>query len=421
MSPPFPRAAGWMLCLLGLASPAWAADAEQEALSLESTSEVGPPIAPSESRFWLEASVGDSARRDTGGRSDFQRVSLDFSWSTRLGRGLRAVFSDRLDIMNPAVTHGSINTLREAYVSWQPENDAQVIELGRISLRDGPGLGYNPTDFLRDGTLRNLTTVNPLALRDSRMGVVMVRAQHLWDGGALSLTLAPKLADHASAGAWSLDLGSTNDRDRGVLALSTRWSSAVSTQALLYKEAHLPVAWGANATALLSDAVVAHGEWSRSREPTLLSRALGRSDTTASANRFVGGLSYTTQRKLSITAEYQYNGFAMDPSAWRALGAQPLQQAAYLRESLRRLDIPSQEATLIYVTQKDAGIKNLDMTAMWRLNHGDRSRLFWAELRHHWPQFDLSLQYQQNAGASGTEFGLMPERHLWQVLGVLYY
>jgi hypothetical protein len=40
-----------------------------------------------------------------------------------------------------------VNSLREAYLSWQPEGGNMVMEFGRINLRYGPGYGYNPTDF----------------------------------------------------------------------------------------------------------------------------------------------------------------------------------------------------------------------------------------------------------------------------------
>ncbi len=92
---------------------------------------------------------------------------------------------------------------------------------------------------------------------------------------------------------------------------------------------------GANLTALLSDAAVAHLEWSCGSEPDLRSRALpalALPAGTAARNRFVSGVTYTTLGKLSVTAEYQYNGFGLDQSNWAALGAN---QLAYLRGALR--------------------------------------------------------------------------------------
>lgn len=420
---PFRRSWFYVLLMWGMGQGAQAQsdDAELQALSLEGAPAVVLDARQDGVRVSIEAALGSTQPRASVGRRDFQRLSLDFSASAQLGSGLRAVLSDRLDYFNPASTASSVNSLREAYVSWQPEAGHALLEAGRINLRYGPGYGYNPTDFFRDGSLRTLTTVNPIALRENRMGSVMVRAQRLWSDGALAVAYSPRLADQPSQDGWALDLGSTNHRDRGLLVLSTRWSPAFSSQASFYKEAGSTTAVGVSATALLSDAAVAHGEWTRSHEPTLLSRALGRPDDAITRNRFVGGVTYTTQSKLSVTAEYQYNGFALDSGAWTALGATPALQAAYVSESQRRLDLAPRQAYLIYLTQKDMGLKNLDLSAMWRVNRVDHSRLFWVELRHHWSQFDLSVQYQHNAGQTGTELGLLPERHLVQVMGVLFY
>ncbi len=41
--------------------------------------------------------------------------------------------------------------------------------------------------------------------------------------------------------------------------------------------------------------------------------------------------------------------------------------------------------------------------------------------RHHWPKFDLALQWQQYSGNSGSEYGLVPDRRVVQVLGNYYY
>lgn len=398
------------------------ADAESEALSLESAPEAAPEAARN-TKLFIEGAIGNASRRYESHSRDLGRVSLDFSHTARLAPGLRAVLSDRLDHIYPrdGGADKTVNSLREAYVSWQPEGDNTVLEFGRINLRYGPGYGYNPTDFFRDGSLRVLTTADPFALRENRLGTVMLRAQRLWSDGSLSLALAPKLADRPSSEGWSLDLGSTNNRDRALIALGTQFSQRVSSQLLVYKDDGRSPALGANFTALLSDAAVAHLEWSRSREPDLLSRALALPANTATRNRFVGGVTYTTLGKLSVTAEYQYNGFGLSQSNWAALGATPATQLAYLREALRLQDLAPRQAYLIYVTQKSLGLKDLDLTAYLRFNPGDDSKLAWLELRHHWPSFDLTFQLQQNIGSRISEFGILPDRRVMQVLGTYYF
>lgn len=406
------------------ALPALGADAEADAdaLSLESAPEATPEAARN-TKFFIEGAIGYASRRDGSDSRDTGRASLDFSHSQQLVPGLRAVISDRLDHVYPrdAGADKTVNSLRESYLSWQPDDGNSVVELGRINLRYGPGYGYSPTDFFRDGSLRVLTTADPLALRVNRLGTVMLRAQRLWSGGSVSVALSPKLADRPDPDGLSLDIGSTNNRNRALVALGTQFSQRVSSQVLLYKEDGLSPTLGASLTALLSDAAVAHLEWTRGREPDLLSRALDLPAASATRNRFVGGVTYTTLGKLSVTAEYQYNGFGLKQPNRAALAASPATQLAFLREALRRQELAPRQAYFIYVTQKSLGLKDLDLTAFLRLNPGDNSRLAWVELRHHWTSFDLTLQLQQNMGRRSSEFGILPDRRVLQVLGSYYF
>ena len=410
---------------LGHALPALGADADSDALNLQSAAPVSPQTQR-DTKIYLEGALGNASQRYQPNSRNFGRASLDFSHTARLGPGLRAVLSDRLDQIHPrdAGLDETVNSLREAYLSWQPEGANTVLEFGRINLRYGPGYGYNPTDFFRDGSLRALTTADPFALRENRLGTVMLRGQRLWADGSLSVSFTPKLADRPNPDGWNLDLGSTNNRNRALIALSTQFSPSVSSQVLLYKQQGLSPTLGASLTALLSDAAVAHMEFSRGNEPDLLSRALALTPNPATRNRLVAGVTYTTLGKLSITGEYQYNGFALSQSGWAALGAAPGApgpQLAYLREALRLQELAPRQAYLIYVTQKSLGLKDLDLTAYVRLNPGDDSRLAWVELRHHWPAFDMSFQLQQNMGRRTSEFGILPDRRIIQVLGTYFF
>ena len=354
---------------LALALPALSAQAQEDALSLESAP-VEKAQAPRNTKMAIEGALGNNSQRYQPGSIDTQRASFDLLYSGSLGTGLRAVVSDRVDAMHPAVAgmDSTVNSLREAYLSWQPGGGDTVLDFGRINVRSGPAYGYNPTDFFRDGSLRVLTSADPFALRQNRMGTVMLRGQQLWNGGSLSAAFSPKLADQPSADGWNLDLGATNNRNRALITLGTQFSQRLNSQVLLYKEDGQSATLGANMTALLSDAATGHLEWTRGSEPDLLSRALGVSSAAATRNRFVGGVTYTTLGKTSITAEYQYNGFGLNQSSWAALGATPGAQLAYLGEALRLQELAPRQAYLIYLTQKGLLLKDLDLTAYLRLN-----------------------------------------------------
>ena len=412
------------LVVFSLTKPlaARADNTDTDALSLESA-----PVAAVEgdqtSRLFIEGVVGVADQRYAPGSRSLRRASIDFSYVARLAPGWRAVISDRIDSIRPADMGADtvVNSLREAYLTWQQDGSKAVVDFGRINLRYGPAYGYNPTDFFRDSTLRTTTTVNPLALRENRLGTVVLRGQGLWSDGSVSIAFSPKLANGPSSDGFSLDLGATNNRDRALMALSVQISERVSSQALLYKERGLPAQLGASMTALLTDAAVAYAEWSGGREPDLLGRARAQPGQAFTRNRFAGGLTYTTSSKLSLTAEYQYNGYALDRAGWNttsAGGAAAL--GAYLLEAQRRQDLASRQAYLLYATQKSIGLKNLDLTALLRVNAEDNSRLGWMEVRYHWPRFDLAVQLQQQSGRNTSEYGLSQYRRSAQVL-IAYY
>jgi hypothetical protein len=404
---------------LVLAASAACAVGDDDALNLSSAPVESEAAAPRASRSYMEFALGHADQRVPPTSQTLSRASLDLYFSGRLAQGWKGVFSDRFDGLNPAEpgSDSALNSLREAYVSWSDEAASLVADVGRVNMRTGPGYGYNPTDFFRDGSLRAYTTANPIALRENRMGSVMVRGQRLWQGGSISLALAPKLADAPSGDTFSLDLGATNASNRGVLALGLQPSDRVNLQFQLYKNAGYSPQPGISATALLSDAIVAYGEWSAGKEPSLADRAWGVTGRTVSAQRFVGGLTYTTASKLSLTAEVQANGFALSQDQWDATAAiDPALLVSYLQEAQYRQDLPTRRALMLYVTQQDLGRKNLDLTAFVEFNPGDSSHVVWLELRQRWSSIDLAVQLQGNVGRTNSVYGTLPERRSIQAL-----
>ena len=415
-----------LACLLLLtvsSSTSWAATDELDALKLEAEPVKAEKAAARPVRAFVEAAVGRAEQRYGLGSESLQRVSVDVQYQARLAPGWRAVVSDRLDAVHPkAANDSAVNTLREAYVGWQDDAGQRAVEFGRINLRMGPGYGYNPTDFFRAGSQRTVTTVDPIALRDNRMGTVALRAQNTWAGGSLALALAPKLASKASNAGFSLDLGATNDRHRAQLVLSQKVGEGVSAQLLAFKQDGQSVAVGASATALLSDALVSHVEWSSAREPRLADRVVvgGLAAAATRADRAVLGLTLSAPGATTLTVELQYNGFALSGSQWSALatGAGGVQRlGAYLLTADQRLDLAARRAVLLYATKKNLVLKNLDLTALMRLNVDDDSRLTWLELRYQWASAEMALQWQQLQGRAVSEFGVLPTRSSLHLVG----
>jgi len=395
---------------------------DADALSLQAAP---APAAAAEAplRAALEIGVGRIDLRNPSDTRDAHRASLDLRYATRLSDNTRLTLSDRLDDTHPAPPgqHATVNSLREAFLGWQPD-PATALDLGRINWRQGPAYGFNPTDYFRSGALRTITTADPVALRETRMGTVMARASRLWDGGGVSLALAPKLADAPSDGPASLDLGATNAQSRALLTLNSRLSDRVSAQGLLLVQHGAAPTLGASATALATDALVAYAEWSSSKQVSLIDRVLGSAPVAHRTQQAALGLTYTLPIDLALTVEAEYNGAGLDQAGWSGLFSQGA--AGYQRYQL--LTQPSQElgtrrAWLFYASQKGLGLKQLDLTGFVRVNAIDHSRLVWAELRYHWPRFDAALQWQRSSGGALSEYGFMPYRQVLQLLGNYYF
>lgn len=419
------------LLSLALCAPVFAADlTEDDALNLADGTHESAPVELSSWRLFTEATAGRTTVHQWGQPNraeDTQRLSLDLLIDKKLSPELRAVLSDRLDLnhQSKALGQKTLNSLKEAYLSWQPQND-RVFDVGRINVRYGAAMGYNPTDFFREGANRAITSFDPNAIRENRMGTAMLRGQTLWQGGALTAILAPKVSDKPNHGDWSADFGSTNNRDRWLVSVSHQLADNLNPQFVLYGDQRQPVQMGLNLAMLVNDATVAHVEWSGGRQKTLQAQALPLSPAVAQdeafRNRLATGLTYTTANKLSITGEYHYNGAAVDKAVWNALRTSSMLDYASYRELLEeQLESTTRQAAFVRASWLDAFINRLDLTAVLRYNLDDHSQLSWLEARYRFDKSEIALQWMAASGDDSSDFGAMAQRRYIQALFRYYF
>lgn len=410
---------GLMACQ-GLARAA----AEDDALSLPAGNEP-TAAAPSPWRAFGELALGQTQQRYGLGNQSNHRLSLDLRGQHKLDKQWRTTLSARLDALHPddAAISGTVFSLREASVGWQDAAGDFSVDAGRINVRYGPAYGYNPTDFLRRQTVRAFTSADPIAQRENRLGTAMIRAQKVWSGGtSLSLGLAPRLAHAPSTDGSSTDWGATNSSRQALLALSAQPSDKLSGQALVYAREGQSPQIGLNGSGVLSDSTVVFGEWSRGREVPLFNQALGGAAVASSGNRAVAGFTWSGGQNLAITLEAEYNGFGAPTAQWdQAAAAGPAVLGSYLAYAQRQQDNAARQSVMLYASQRGGIWKGVDLTGLIRVNTHDHSRLMWLEVRHHWQQFDLALQWQQATGSSLSEYGVMPARSYLQVAGTWFF
>lgn len=389
-----------------------------------------PAIGASDWHWFAEGALGQSLPRQ-GSPSTNRRLSLDLQFDRRFAPDWRAVLSDRLDQTRQDLpTRASdINTLREAYLSWQPQT-RQLLDLGRINIPYGVASGYNPTDFFRGDALRSVVSLDPASLKKNRMGSVMLRGQTLWDSGSVTALYSPRLEQQPNPASFSPDLGATNHQDRWLIAVSQKIYGDFAPQWLLYGNAGQAAQLGMNLTSLLNDATVAYLEYSGGRSNSMLAQALQGKDDSAFRNRLATGLTYTASNKLSLTLEYEYNGNAPSEREWSALknGAKPgldagpaLAYLQYRKWQQAEQELASRQEVFFYASWPDAMVQHLDLAAMQKFNLADRSRLSWIEARYHLERMDLALQWQGNNGDPTSAYGATPQKHSWQALLRYYF
>jgi len=408
--------------LLLLAAPALADDDDAAALLLADKTSTTAEQS-SDWRTYIEAAARESRRQGGGPALHGARLSLDARFDKGFAPGWRAVFADRLDLnrIDGASGNQDVNTLKEAYLSWQLQPD-RVADLGRINARNGVALGYNPTDYFRAGALRSIVSLDPASLRENRLGSAMLRGQTLWTSGSLTALYSPALADKPSDSVFSPDLGATNRRARWQLAVSEKLSAALNPQWLVSGGAGQSPQLGLNLTALPNDATVVYLEWSGGRARSLAAQALANRDDSEFRSRMSAGLTYTTANNVSLTAEYQHNGAGLDQAGWDALRRGPPSAYGAYRALVANLqDPPTRDQVFLYAVWQDALVKRLDLTAMVRYDGADHSRLQWLEARYHWSRVDIALQTQLNSGQPGSNFGALPERRIWQALARYFF
>lgn len=318
------------------------------------------PAEPSEpaahGKYFLEDAIGWFSYRGSfavpypyGAPSRWSdRASFDVLDQWSLAPDLTVTFSDRL---SATVADGVVfpkgavrNDPREAYLTWEVAPQT-YLEAGRINLRYGVAFGYNPTDYFRARTTVAQSSADPGAQRLNRLGTVMVRAQRIFDGGALEVVYAPKLHKPIPIGTLPdpLDpkIDQTNGTDRILAAVSFDLEE-LNPQILLYHDSGR-TQFGLNLSHPIGSSVIAYASWSGGVMPNMIADAItfGKKSGTLPAvvpllppttahrsfqSDLSAGAYWTGEDRETISLEYNFHqaGFTgRDWHNWFTIGADP--------------------------------------------------------------------------------------------------
>jgi len=384
------------------------------------------------------------------------RTSVDLRGRWRLGERLEMSVSDRASAIEEndfafLSSRAWRNDWREGYFTWEPAPRAWL-EAGRINLRNGVALGFNPTDFFKTRTLVDQSSQDPSALRENRLGTFMLRGQRIWDGGSASLAWAPRLYSPTplEIGLPAAGLRAGLDRTNGAarLLVSTSFELAdLAPQLLLYRE-NGATRLGLNLSRTVGKSVVLYGEWAGGRYPKLITRALayGRETGTlppaappvlpteagdAFQNDLALGLSWTGTAKLTVNAEYLYHQAGMTREDWRRWFSTGSAKASslpvtgalwYIRAFAADQQEPAtREQLFLRAAWSDAFVPHLDLSGFALVNLYDRSRLVQLGATYDFSdRWRLGAYLGANLGRADSERGSLPQAHS-AVLQALYY
>jgi hypothetical protein len=377
--------------------------------------------------------------------SDWEhRTSADLSEQWNLGKRVTAALSDRFNVTeNSQITLPSSqllrNDLREAYLSWEVLTRT-YLEAGRVNLRDGIALGFNPTDFFRPRTLLDQASLDPSVLRQDRLGSFMLRAQSIWNAGSASLVYAPRLYAPApllesTPHGMSPAFDRTNTDERVLATVSFEFAS-LSPQALVFHQGSQTFL-GTNLSRGVGQSVIAYAEWAGGTQQRLAAQALGFAVQTGvvpmqatvplvgdTAYHFQSdlavGASWSGLAKLTVNLEYHYHqaGFSgQDEHDWFATGSaarnDPLTTGElwFVRGYANDQQQPwARSHVFLRVDCSDAFVPHLELSGFAFVNLYDGSTLMQLAANYYLSDaWTLGAYASASVGAARSEYGSTPQ------------
>ena len=406
-------------------------------------------------KFYLKAFLEDAVTLPSRTRSiPVSFPSVPFAWQNRTNldghfqwepvKAVTLSLSDRLSVLEESdLSFGSRQTVRndfrEGYLSWRA-SPSTYIEAGRINVRNGSALGFNPTDFFKTRTLVWQGSVDPSSLRQNRLGTLMIRGQRVWEGGSASIAYAPRVARPLPITP-SDPLGveprfsATNAAYRALCTLSAD-AGEWSTQALGYLEPQRSKL-GLNVSRSLGDAVILYAEWAGGPEKNLIARAVEFGQSTGvftasvpllpptrpkmlfRSDLALGG-SWTIATKATLNLEYLFHEAGFSNQNWRdwfdmggAANVTPWTSSElwYVRAYAADQQEPeTRHQVFVRIAWPQAFVKELELDALTFVNLFDGSALSQVTAAYFLSDTWTAIAYgSMNTGIARSERGSMPQ------------
>ncbi len=337
---------------------------------------------------------------------------------------------------------------REGYGSYELASHF-FLEAGRINVRNGVALGYNPTDFLKERSQVNQISIDPSALRQNRLGTVMARAEWVGESSTFSASFVPRLQTESplidsTVTAFDPRFGQTNAHSKALVTLETKWGD-VSPQALYFYD-EWGNHFGLNLSHVVGKSIVAYAEWAGSISPNLSERATEFAEATgtfpqntaplpqqstnrAFQNDAAFGFSWTSESKFTVNLEYIYHqaGFNQNDFAnwnkWGALSPILGSQLWYVRQYASDQQEPlAQQELFLRVDVPEVGFQKLGANALAFIHPQDGSALLQVSPEYNFSDhLTFAAYWISFLGSSTSQYGTIPIQNSISAKAIYYF
>lgn len=375
------------------------------------------------------------------------RTSLDLDYSWQFADKFKLSLSNRLNvIVGDTIDFPSgenlRNDFREGYLSWEPF-PRTFLEAGRINLKNGVALGYNPTDYFKSRATVSIASIDPSAQRENRLGSLMIRGQRIFDKGAATVAFSPRVDSRSpllldQKTSFNPLFGQTNSDYRFLASISYNIAD-LNPQFLIFVDGGTP-RFGLNLSRVIGSSMVAYGEWSGGRGATLTRSAVDFGRETGSLpqgvpllpqtetgksfqNDLAVGASWTSSFNLTVNLEYHFHQAGLDSEDfdnWIALGRSNSQLASELW-FIRQYAADRQEPMMrhqffLRLDWQDLIPSKLNMGGVMFIRPDDGSLLAQASAQYFISRnWTVGLYMGGAAGGTDTVYGSLP----WSASGVM--
>lgn len=400
----------WLFACLPVAMAAHTASAQLPDFIPDSVPETKSAVTATENgKIYIETSINTSKKTSNNPQSS-ANLAIDTNLTKKLWSDWRVGINARLDLdlaRGTGLTKDNLGlTLREVIASKRI--DELVIDIGRINVRDGVALGYNPSDVFRTGALLIRRTEDPARLRESRLGVTGIRLSLDSKGGGFAAMFVPAITSSQNPSWYDPRWGATNgEHEQYYLKWTPPSLNGIYTNLLIHKVSKNAATLGFNATNNFGQSSVGYIEVARTHQTDVIDIANNNTTLRQARTKLATGFTYATESRKTFTIEYNYNGNGLRKeiwdNQWQKLSSDDLGRG--FADAGRHQESIGRHSFLMSLQWERFASRDDDLSCLLKANLIDRSSFCYCEWTLRKSTSELSISASKYFGNDYSEYG----------------